>query len=126
MSKRYYLSDLVNDPEDGIKPVIDDLLTEPGESASYAVSNDLGQALAAVETKNHTKFILAVGVDPLPDVSLDVKLNAIRSDTIATLEAAVADRNLNKSWANSDSVRELLTSVGTQIDSNFDVNNFGP
>lgn len=126
--KRYYLCDVIGDGtgDNPWRPAIDTIKGEEGEMRSFEVNVLTGQSIAVVDGReDHSKLIATSKVDVLPDVPMNLKLSEIQILT-DNIEVKIANRGFSKEWNNSNSFRDMLRSVGKQINPNFDENNFGP
>jgi hypothetical protein len=76
--------------------------------------------LVLVEAKNHARFNNLPDVYPLPNLGgLDHKLNSIRTATVQGMENMLRARGFNVTWSQSDGFRDVVRSVGRQIDPAF-------
>ncbi len=130
MSKRYYLSDIVNDPDlgwctvamrdagPGVR-VVNDIQIGPNGAPLHA------QALCYIAAKGHARWRNMPGVDPIPDVPLDGKVREINSGTVNALKQVLTRRGIPQSIVEGkDDYREVVRGVGRQFNPNFDENKF--
>lgn len=126
--KRYYLCDLVGDgsEDNPYRPAVADLGYR--FSATWSTGAD-GRpsgtwALAIVAAANHTPLRNRPGIDPMPDVSLDIRLSAVQAATRSQMEAAMARRGIPALAGNADGYRELIQHIGRKASPAFDVDAF--
>ena len=124
MAKRYYLSIRVGT---GIgNDWHRDLLSDLGENYSTVMDGIAGtdRTLVIVAAPSHAELLKDARLFALPDFPLDGKLSSIRNATLNAMNTALTSRGYSITWTTSDAYRDVLRSVGRQLDSNFDENGF--
>lgn len=130
MAKRYYLCDILGDGSEAnpYRPAVTDLGVN--QVAVYPPQNPDGSysrphCLALVATPNHVGLRgRSPQIDPLADVSLDVKTSAINVAAKTAMEAALSRRGFTVTFAGKDGYRDVIDAVGKELDLNFSVDNF--
>ncbi len=124
--KRYYLDTLIGDGSEfnPYRPSVADmgvnhstvLPPQNPETGKYASTN----CLVLIGTANHVPLRGRKGVDPLPDVSLDVRVQAINRAAIQATEQALARRGLPSDlFSGKDGYRDVVEAIGKAIDPGF-------
>lgn len=130
MSKRYYLCDVIGDgqsEETSYRPAVAGI---EGAQWVWDMPTDAqGQpvqtwGLTLVAARNHAPLRSVQGVDPMPDVSLDVRVSAIEAGAKAAMKAAMTRRGLNANAIvdGTDGYREVIRAVGQVANPAFDEN----
>lgn len=129
MAKRYYLADIIGDGSidnpyrpagvDGLNHV--SVFPPQNPDGTYSGTS----CLVLVNTPNHAQLRGRKDVDPLPDFPLDGKVQAVETSARSQAAAALTKRGFqNDHFTLKDGYREVIRSVGKELDSNFDENNF--
>jgi hypothetical protein len=122
MSKRYYLSDVEDYPQE------DGSILRRAVVAEYAdyVAEILGnKALCLVTTNNHGPLISDSRIDAMPVFPLDAKINAMQSSAKNQMIAAMSGRGFSTGLISSaDGYRDVIRGIGRELNVNFDENNF--
>ena len=123
MSKRYYLCDVLGDgsEDNQFRPAVDEL----GVNYSAVINEGRMQALVIVDTTNHARLLADQRINAMPDFPLDGKINALRNESSAKMNNDATRRGYSASWSNSAGYRDVLRSIGRELDLNFDEDNFG-
>lgn len=130
--KRYYLSDVIGDgfsPETAFRPA---LAIIPGLNYASEMRSDpitgkpLDTFALCIVTGNKHGFVMADSRNTaLPDVSLDVKINAISVGVKNKFKADVTKVGLDSTFIdNSDGYRDAIRALGQKLNPNFNENNF--
>ena len=129
--KRYYLSPIIGDgqsPETSYRPKLADI---PGISYVSEMKTDsigkpmLNWALCLVSGNKHGLLISDPSIKALPDVSLDVKMNAINNVTRARFISDTASFGIDTAFINSaDGYRDSIRGLGMLLNPVFNENNF--
>lgn len=130
MAKRYYLSTLIGDGsyENQFRSVPYDYglnhTTEfpPQDMTTGRYSRN--QCLVIVDAVNHTSLLADLRMNAMPDFPLDGKLSAMRSATLSALNNAAAARGYAVTWGSADAYRDVVRSLGKQLNPNFSEDNF--
>lgn len=130
MAKRYYLADIIGDGsiENPYRPAGVDGLNhvavfppQDPQTGQYARPH----CMVLVNTANHAPLRNRQGVDPLPDFPLDGKVQAVETAAKNQAVNALTRRGFkNDHFTLKDGYREVIRSIGKELDSNFDENNF--
>lgn len=128
--KRYYACDLIGDGsmDDPYRPAIADyganyVAAYPPQDVSTGAYQG-SHVLVLVNAVNHTKLMADAGADVLPDFPLDGKLSAMRTTTLKEMNTMLEGRGFSVTWGNADGYRDVIRSVGQQLDPNFHEDNF--
>lgn len=130
--KRYYLSKIIGDgksPETAFKPKIGLI---PGLNYVSEIKTDPATgvpveqyALCMAAAKNHSAILSDTDNRALPDVPLDVKMNAINAATKSKFVSDLAFFGIDSAFVNSsDGFRDSVRHLGKLLNTNFDENNF--
>lgn len=130
--KRYYLSKIIGDgrsPETAFKPKIGLIpgLNYVSEIKSDPVTGSPAEqfALCLVAARNHSAILADADNRALPDVPLDVKMNAINASTKSKFVDDLAFFGIDSAFINSaDGFRDSVRYLGKRLNANFDENNF--
>lgn len=130
MAKRYYLSDIVGDGsiDNPYRPAIAD--EGVNHVAVFPPQNPDGTytrttCLVLVNSPNHGRFRGRKDIDPLPDFPLDGKVSAVEGRSRMDAGSALERRGFVSSHlTGKDGYREVIRSIGKELDGNFDENNF--
>ena len=122
MAKRYYFSKMIGTGSefDPMRPAVSDY----GVNFSAEYDPAKTDALCIVGTGSHTALLKDAALYGMPDYPLDGKLSAMRSATLNALNTAVTGRGFTVTWGSADAYRDVIRSIGRQINPNFDENNF--
>jgi hypothetical protein len=130
MAKRYYLADIIGDGsiDNPYRPAGVDGLNHvavfPPQDPNTGVYSR-PHCLVLVNTPNHATLRGRQGVDPLPDFPLDGKVQAVETAARQSAESALNRRGFaSGQFTLKDGYREVIRSIGKELDSNFDENNF--
>lgn len=127
--KRYYISDIINDPDLGwCVPSM--LLAGTRTKAEIPVGPD-GQptstwALCHVAAKDHAVLRSDKRIDPLPDFPMDGKVSAVNEQTRSAMKAALNRRGLPAAAIvdGKDGYREVIRAVGRALNPAFSEDSF--
>lgn len=124
MAKQFYLCDLVGGGTefDPFRAAVAD--HGVNHVAVFPPNNQGSSVLVLVATVNHNVLRGDPRIDPLPEFPLEGKLSALRTETRTEVENAISRRGFDQPWSNSDAYRDVIRSIGQQLDSHFDENNF--
>lgn len=126
--KRYYLSTLIGTGgmTDPIRTPIYDSLAPGDLHRTWAPANpQAGQTcLVLVNAVSHARFLADTQNDALPDFPFDARLSALHGPALQAMNSAVQRRNMIADWTNSSGFREVVRSIGVQIEPGFDENSF--
>lgn len=126
--KRYYLSEIIGTGgmADPFRTVIADQLDSGDLQRTWGPpSPGPGDVcLVLVDAVSHSRFLADARNDALPDFPLDAKLNALHTPALAALNGACSRRGIVADWTNSSGFREIVRSIGRQIEPGFDENSF--
>lgn len=124
MAKRYYICDAVDLPDGaGRAPACAEY---PGVSyaAQYDNKGGSNRVLVLVETRDHTPLLKDPRCRELPEFPLDGKLNALRTGAQVAMNNMLRGLGFSQTWESLDGMRDVVRSVGKQLDDNFDENRF--
>ena len=130
MAKRYYLATVIVDvdPVEGGPRV-------RAKTAFYAISQSavipsgpdgmplFNWALVVVNGVNHAPLLADSQIDALPDVPLDVKVNAITTSVRQDMSAALARRGIAAAViTQADGYRDVIRGLGRVLQADFNEN----
>lgn len=130
MPKRYYISKIIGDglrPETAFRPKVETYgVSWAGSIPTDANGQPLFQhVLVIVNTNNHAVLKNDPDIGAMPDFPLDGKVSAIQNNVKSQAYAMLAAKGFNTATLDgNDGYRDLISAVGKQRDSNFDVDNF--
>lgn len=130
MAKRYYLSAIVGTGTDG--DALRSAVSDYGVSSSVEYPPQdpntgkytRNECLVIVEAPSHVDMLKDVRMFGMPDFPLDGKLSAMRSQTLTAFNTAAASRGYSITWGSADAYRDVVRSLGKQLNPNFSEDNF--
>ena len=130
MAKRYYLSAIIGTGTDGdpIRPAVADygvnfVAEYPPQDMTTGKYSRM-ECLVLVDAPNHTEIIKDTRASVMPDFPLDGKLSAMRSQTLTAMNTAATNRGYSVTWGSADAYRDVVRSLGKQLNPNFSEDNF--
>ena len=130
MAKRYYLSKIIGTGtmDDPFRVAVADygvnhVAEYPPQDMNTGKYTKL-EAFALADAPSHVELLKDANMFGMPDFPLDGKLSSMRSATLNAMNNAVLARGYAVTWGSSDAYRDVVRSLGKQLNTNFDENNF--